>query len=478
MIEGMLQGQQLRQQIKHQKLQEEAYVRQQAREDQESSIQDIMNRMNLERHARPIRNGTITENNPDTQMPGMDLGNGAVLPGMTLPGQVMRKADSSRTVKYKNRAGESSEYELFTPEEQNRRGTRQMQDAEYNKLSASESAYQQVLREMGVDVDDDVEDVLQMPRGSKALPRDLPGLRQKAAAAKTAGEFTLTEGGTRFAAGGKVIATNPKDAPALTGERAELADFRTVWMGANDINPSDSSPTDELRVWDAFQQWKRGALVLPPEVEKQRIRIAKHAKADKGGNPGLVEAVLANPNIYDTLTATAKTAIAPDLAAAGFSGFGKQLTESAIKKMSESRSAVKSLVDLRDILKANEKYIGPIAGFSALNPYSPARKAQADIDRNKQRVGKTLEGGVLRKEDEEKYKKILATLSDTPETAIYKVDQMIEDIQRDADIYIEEQRKAGRKVEGTTKQAAPAGTAAPAATHRFNPTTGKIEAIK
>ena len=45
---------------------------------------------------------------------------------------------------------------------------------------------------------------------------------------------------------------------------------------------------------------------------------------------------------------------------------------------------------------------------------------QADVDRARQTVGKALGGGVLRKEDEDKYKKILATLNDTPETAVYK----------------------------------------------------------
>jgi hypothetical protein len=35
-----------------------------------------------------------------------------------------------------------------------------------------------------------------------------------------------------------------------------------------------------------------------------------------------------------------------------------------------------------------------------------------------------LEGGVLRKEDEEKYKKILPTVNDTMETVLYKMKQL------------------------------------------------------
>lgn len=43
-----------------------------------------------------------------------------------------------------------------------------------------------------------------------------------------------------------------------------------------------------------------------------------------------------------------------------------------------------------------------------------AKKKQALIDRVKQVIGKTLEGGVLRKEDELKYEKILPTVGDAP----------------------------------------------------------------
>lgn len=171
----------------------------------------------------------------------------------------------------------------------------------------------------------------------------------------------------------------------------------------------------------------------------------------------LVQAIVANPELYDRLSARDIADIAPDLAKAGFKGFGKSMNESAIVKIAESRSALGALRDLRTTLVQNEQYIGPVAGLAALNPYSDARKARADIDRVKQRVGKALEGGVLRKEDEEKYKKILATLTDEPSTAIYKVDQLLEDIQRDMDLFIEEQRSAGRRVGAIDRSGATGG---------------------
>lgn len=171
-------------------------------------------------------------------------------------------------------------------------------------------------------------------------------------------------------------------------------------------------------------------------------------KAGKGGGgtSGLVDAVIAQPAIYDTLTPTARTAITPELHRRGFTGFGKPLTDSSIGKIAESRSAIESVKDLRKTLLENEQYIGPIAGLQALSPYSDARKAQAKIDLVKQRVGKALEGGVLRKEDEEKYKRILATLNDEPATAISKVDNLIATLERDISIFEQEQRRGGRRV--------------------------------
>lgn len=160
----------------------------------------------------------------------------------------------------------------------------------------------------------------------------------------------------------------------------------------------------------------------------------------------LVDTVIDNPALFDQLTPTVKGQIAPLLRAKGYDNFGKPLPAAAVKQIAESQTAIDSLKDLREVLKANEQYIGPVAGLSALNPYSGARQAQARIDLVRQRVGKALEGGVLRKEDEEKYKKILATLRDTPETALYKVDSLIHSIEQDMSNFVAQQRLSGRRV--------------------------------
>ena len=190
----------------------------------------------------------------------------------------------------------------------------------------------------------------------------------------------------------------------------------------------------------------------------QNMVDARSRDAAASDDDALVQAVLKDPLAFDNLTPTAKTRIIPALQRNGFDQFGKPLNAGSIDKMAESSAAVASLQDLRKTLQENEQFIGPIAGFAAINPYSDARKAQAKIDLVKQRVGKALEGGVLRKEDEEKYKKILATLNDTPETAIAKVDGLIATLERDAKIYQDQQRAAGRRM---PTQAKPADGAKP-----------------
>jgi LysM repeat protein len=165
-------------------------------------------------------------------------------------------------------------------------------------------------------------------------------------------------------------------------------------------------------------------------------------------NDVLVNAVLNNPSLYNDLTSTVKGKIAGQLAEAGFSGFGKMLSDAAIKEITQTKGAITELEFLKQLIENNQDKIGPIVGLEALNPYSEKRKIQADIDRIRQTVGKALEGGVLRKEDEEKYKKILATITDTPSTALYKLDSLINSLSRDISTYTELQGVSGRNVGG------------------------------
>lgn len=123
-----------------------------------------------------------------------------------------------------------------------------------------------------------------------------------------------------------------------------------------------------------------------------------------------------------------------------------RLSDTAIKEITQTEKALKDLDVLRGKINENLQFVGPIKGLQKFNPFSKSRQVQADVDRVRQTVGKALEGGVLRKEDEEKYKKILATLLDTPETAIYKIDALLTSLNADIENYKRLQASSGRFV--------------------------------
>lgn len=200
----------------------------------------------------------------------------------------------------------------------------------------------------------------------------------------------------------------------------------------------------------------------PLSFDEYQVRDAnRKLKASTVGSDNesysLAQTVLNNPSLFNQLTATEKGKVAPALAAMGFTAFGKPLSDTAIKEITEKQVALENIESLSESISDNKQYIGPISGFQALNPWSPAKKVQADINRVRQIVGKALEGGVLRKEDEEKYKKILPTVNDTMETVLYKMKQLKAQITWDIENYQNQQMLGGRAVTTSNNNSDPLG---------------------
>lgn len=202
---------------------------------------------------------------------------------------------------------------------------------------------------------------------------------------------------------------------------------------------------------------KGGLFIAAQQAEKDRQFMDTKNQLSLGGMGGgmgggvsnTTQAIINNPNLFDDLTSTEKGKVITQLQAGGYdtSNLGlKGLSDSAITSISQTQKALDDLNVLKTKIQGNEDKLGPIKGLAALNPWSSSRKLQADVDRVRQTVGKALEGGVLRKEDEDKYKKILATLLDTPSTAYYKIDALIGSITRDIENYKSLQQSAGRSL--------------------------------
>ena len=81
------------------------------------------------------------------------------------------------------------------------------------------------------------------------------------------------------------------------------------------------------------------------------------------------------------------------------------------------------LQDVKATLKAKEDIMGPIEGRArSMNPYDEQAGAMdAQMRAASQAFGRFMEGGVLRKEDEAKYRKMFPQISDTPEVANAKL---------------------------------------------------------
>ena len=104
-LDAMQRGVQMGRAIRQKRL-EEARLEQM---QQQAQMEDLRNQMLLESVSRPVTAGMVTVAGPE----GPDVG-GFRAPGIT----VHRKPDSSRTVKYRTRTGETIMRELLTPEEQ------------------------------------------------------------------------------------------------------------------------------------------------------------------------------------------------------------------------------------------------------------------------------------------------------------------------------------------------------------------------
>lgn len=101
----------------------------------------------------------------------------------------------------------------------------------------------------------------------------------------------------------------------------------------------------------------------------------------------------------------------------------KQLPSDKVLAVSDGQRIPSMLEDITGTLENNKDSFGPIGGrLSAMNPYDEkAQTIDAQMRAGAQSFGKFMEGGVLRKEDEEKYRKMFPTLSDTHAVATNKL---------------------------------------------------------
>lgn len=122
-----------------------------------------------------------------------------------------------------------------------------------------------------------------------------------------------------------------------------------------------------------------------------------------------------------------------------------ELSDSAIKNVTDIQSALFDIDSLGAKIQSSG-VSGPISGrLRTANPFdTEAQSLQAEVNRVRQVVGKALEGGVLRKEDEVKYAKILPTVNDTKEVAASKLRELKIKLNQDLQTYVSTQQASGK----------------------------------
>lgn len=206
-------------------------------------------------------------------------------------------------------------------------------------------------------------------------------------------------------------------------------DTQSAMAAATSLKPESPEQKAErlLKLQSMLATHKEAFTKAQLDNLKERIQAAKNEKVD----PLEIELKMSRVRANNAL--------------AGIKADGKLLPEISVQKISDFDSSLKELRDMEGNISSYASAMGPVRGrLGAVNPYNiKAQEFQADLDRARQVIGKAVEGGVLRKEDEEKYKKMLPSLSDTPETALYKMQQFNNKMSEQRNNYLGNMKKAG-----------------------------------
>lgn len=133
---------------------------------------------------------------------------------------------------------------------------------------------------------------------------------------------------------------------------------------------------------------------------------------------------------------------------------GKRLPADKVLSVNEGNVIPRTLEDIRESIVQNKGVFGPIGGrLASMNPYSErAQTLESQFRSASQQFGRYMEGGVLRKEDEEKYRRMFPQLKDTPEVAANKlsiVDRLLKQKQASD---VEQLTSAGYNVGGLNQE--------------------------
>ena len=253
--------------------------------------------------------------------------------------------------------------------------------------------------------------------------------------------YTLTPGSKRFGANNAVVAEVPVNTPA----EKPPANIEDAILQAQ--RAGDTATVGQLM----HLKRQMAAAGRAPETAKGSFEQQIADALQRGDQPTV-----------DRLRQAAELA-----AGARSRTQGRPVSSGDTNRISDLRTSLNDLQVLRGTLTETKESTGTSAAVGAAlwKPITDltgwgtdAKKRQGVIDRVKQVIGKALEGGVLRKEDEIKYAKILPTIGDTQAVAMSKLDGLEAALQERLETFLSDLDSSGFNVtghQGRTPAAAP-----------------------
>lgn len=132
--------------------------------------------------------------------------------------------------------------------------------------------------------------------------------------------------------------------------------------------------------------------------------------------------VFVDPSTGEQIIAPTGAKLIPRLSNESATG-AKQLPANTVLALNEGKNVARLLPEVEQAIMQNVNIFGPVKGRAGgVNPYDKqAQTVDARMRTASQAFGRFMEGGVLRKEDEEKYRKMFPQLKDTPDLAQNKL---------------------------------------------------------
>ena len=214
------------------------------------------------------------------------------------------------------------------------------------------------------------------------------------------------------------------------------------------LTPEGETP--DTSDWELVRDKETNQPLYWMDPKTQAIKEIKGGPGMPGADPGdgtpaltkrqeyLIQQVRIDPRFRTDASADLESEIIDAFAQLG-EDIPVALTAAQQSKIAEFETSIAELDGLDKYLRDPEvqSKMGPLRGrWSQWTPWdTDAKEAIAKMKGIKQVIGKALEGGVLRKEDEEKYNAILPVETDTAEVALRKIQMLNNRLKKAKSIY-------------------------------------------